>query len=69
VGLAGDRVGEAAGGGAELVAGRGGDGTGVGVDNIGGELAETAGLAAGASGAACASLPSSQRATTRLPTT
>jgi hypothetical protein len=76
-GLAGGRVGDVAGvngtelaaGGAELVAGGCGDAACVDADNIGGELVETIGLAAGASGAACASLPSSQRATTRLPTT
>ena len=75
VGLAGGRAGDATcTGGAELVAVGDepvgcGDAAGVGADHIGGQLAETIGLAAGASGVACASLPSSQRATTRLPTT
>lgn len=62
VGLAGGREGDAAGvGGTELA----GDGAGVGVDNIGGELEEMIGAAVGESGAACASLPSSQGATTQ----
>lgn len=68
--LAGGRVGDDAGvGGAELAEGRGGDAAGVGAGNNSGELVETIGLAAGDSGAACSPLPSSQRATTRLPTT
>ena len=69
VGLAVGRVGDTAGiGGAELAGGCGGDAAGVGADKIGGEPVETFGTAPGEGAATRASLPSSQRATIRLPT-
>ncbi len=66
--LAGVRVGDAAGGGGAELAGVCGGDAGVDADTIGGELVETIGTAMG-EGAACTSLPSSQRATIQLPTT